>query len=104
RGPQRRFDPERTRKLLLFRDPIGSTEDCYGPESGHNSFLVGPMRRREFMGLIGGTAAAWPLGARGQQKTRNHPTIMFVGAASTIDQETRRVFESACSEFGWFEG
>jgi putative tryptophan/tyrosine transport system substrate-binding protein len=60
------------------------------------------MQRRQFIGLIGG-AAAWPLAARGQQIAR-YPTIGLVGSASTDDEETRRVFESACSEFGWVEG
>jgi putative ABC transport system substrate-binding protein len=62
------------------------------------------MRRREFIGLIGG-AAAWPLAAHGQQKAR-YPTVV-VGSASTSDEETRRgirAFESGCSEFGWVEG
>ena len=59
------------------------------------------MWRRQFIGLIGG-AAAWPLAARGQQKAR-YPTIGLVGPASTND-EARRRFESACSEFGWVEG
>jgi putative ABC transport system substrate-binding protein len=59
------------------------------------------MRRRQFIGLIG-SAAAWPLAARGQQKV-GYPTIGLVGPASTND-ETRRSFESACSEFGWVEG
>src|SRR5712664_4591029 len=60
------------------------------------------MRRRQFIGLIGG-AAAWPLAARGQQKAR-YPTIVLVGAGLTIGEETRRAFEAACSEFGWVEG
>ncbi len=61
------------------------------------------MRRRQFIGLIG-SAAAWPLAAHGQQKAR-YPTIGLVGsAASTSDEEARRAFESACSEFGWVEG
>ena len=60
------------------------------------------MRRRQFIGLIGG-AAAWPLAAHGQQKAR-YPTIGLVGTASTIAEEARRTFKSACSEFGWVEG
>jgi len=63
------------------------------------------MRRRQFIGLIGGTAA-WPLASRGQQKAR-YPTIGVVGPASTNDEETRRsmrAFEAACSEFGRVEG
>jgi putative ABC transport system substrate-binding protein len=63
------------------------------------------MRRREFIGLIGG-AAAWPLAAQGQQKAR-HPTVIVVGSASTNDEETQRgvrAFESGCSELGWVEG
>lgn len=63
------------------------------------------MRRRHFIGLIGG-AAAWPLAARGQQKAR-YPTIGVVGSASTSDEEARlgiEAFESGCAEFGWVEG
>jgi putative ABC transport system substrate-binding protein len=61
------------------------------------------MRRRQFIGLIG-CAAAWPLSASGQQKKGHFPTVVLVGLASTNDEGTRRVFESACSEFGWVNG
>jgi putative tryptophan/tyrosine transport system substrate-binding protein len=60
------------------------------------------MRRRQFIGLIGG-AAACPFAARGQQKAR-YPMIGVVGLASANDEEPSRVFEAACSEFGWVEG
>jgi putative tryptophan/tyrosine transport system substrate-binding protein len=59
------------------------------------------MRRRQFIGLIGGVAA-WPLAARGQQKAR-FPTIGLVGPASTTEED-ERLFESACAEFGWVKG
>jgi putative ABC transport system substrate-binding protein len=60
------------------------------------------MRRRHFLSLIGG-AAAWPLAAHGQQKAR-YPTIGIAGFTSAGDGETRQIFETACSEFGWVEG
>ena len=62
------------------------------------------LRRREFIALLGGTAAAWPFAARAQQAGRL-PTIGFLGA-STPALASQRVaaFAQRLHELGWIEG
>src|SRR5215471_7218630 len=63
------------------------------------------MRRREFITLLGGVAAAaWPLTARAQQPAKV-PTIGFLGSSSPASQGQ---WLAAClqrlRELGWIEG
>ena len=62
------------------------------------------MRRRDFITLVGGTTAAWPLAVRAQQSAKL-PTIGF-SDASTPSTEGQWVaaFVQRLGELGWIEG
>jgi putative tryptophan/tyrosine transport system substrate-binding protein len=61
------------------------------------------MRRREFITLIGGMAAAWPLTARAQQAGRL-PTIGFLGVDASVWGPWTAAFVGRLRELGWIEG
>jgi putative tryptophan/tyrosine transport system substrate-binding protein len=62
------------------------------------------MRRRAFITLLGGAAAAWPLAARAQQ-TGKLPTIGFVGAGTPSTYAPWvAAFVQRLRELGWVEG
>jgi putative ABC transport system substrate-binding protein len=62
------------------------------------------VKRREFIALLGGAAAAWPLGARAQELAKL-PTIGFLGANTPASQsQWTAAFVQRLRELGWSEG
>src|SRR5664279_1366397 len=64
------------------------------------------MRRREFLGVLGGTAATWPLAARAQQPKRIRRIGILLGTSESDPEAQRRVaaFTQTLREIGWTEG
>ena len=64
------------------------------------------MRRREFITLVGGAAAAWPLAARAQQPERMRRLGILMAFAENDPEGQQRVaaFVQGLRELGWTEG
>jgi len=62
------------------------------------------IRRREFITLIGGAAAAWPIAAGAQQgeRVRRIGVLMALAADDPEGQTRIKVFEQGLNELGWF--
>src|SRR5438132_9608982 len=67
---------------------------------------VSPMRRREFITLAGGAAAAWPLAARAQQRERVRRIGVLMSLAESDPEAQARVaaFRKGLHMLGWAEG
>jgi ABC-type uncharacterized transport system substrate-binding protein len=65
------------------------------------------MKRRAFITLLGGAAAAWPLAVRAQQGERMRRIGVLAGGAVASDadtQERNAVFAKSLQELGWVIG
>jgi putative tryptophan/tyrosine transport system substrate-binding protein len=63
------------------------------------------MRRREFITLVGGAAASWPLVARARQSDRMRRIGVLMSAAVETDQQAGvAVFEEILHQLGWIDG
>jgi putative tryptophan/tyrosine transport system substrate-binding protein len=61
------------------------------------------MSRRQFLRLLGGAAAAWPLTVRAQQAKL--PTIgLFLGANPSIESQRVAAFVQRLRELAWIDG
>ena len=64
------------------------------------------MGRREFVALLGGAAAAWPIAARAQQgeRVRRIGVLMFTAASDPYGRKSVKAFQEGLQELGWMEG
>ena len=64
------------------------------------------MRRREFIGLVGGAAATWPSGALAQQRDQPRRIGVLMGFSETDEvwQTYLRVLRERLHDFGWADG
>jgi putative ABC transport system substrate-binding protein len=64
------------------------------------------MKRREFIALVGGVAAAWPFSASAQQsdRVRRIGVLMSLAVTDPESQERKIAFEQGLKELGWIDG
>ena len=61
------------------------------------------MRRREFITLLGGATAAWPLVARAQQSSGTKRVAILMGVDEAEFRRRYPVFRDALAQLGWAE-
>ena len=118
-----RFGSPRSRSLLGVKRT--SVLRCVCPlvtQSGHGASLNGPrlnrydafvrsrgveaMRRREFIKVIGGAAATWPVAVRAQltERMRRIGVLMTTSLGDPETQVRTKAFLQGMQELGWTEG
>jgi len=69
--------------------------------------MTAKMKRRAFITLVGGAAAAWPLAARAQQATdrlRQIGVLVNLAESDLEAQPRLNAFQGRLQELGWTEG
>ena len=61
------------------------------------------MKRREFITLLGGAAAAWPLAARAQQQELPVVGLLWV-ASERVVKPYEESIRAGLRELGWVDG
>ena len=97
--------PIRTSADHIARDapePPAPLSECYSPAI--TDAWVGQMRRREFLGMLGGAAVAWPIAARAQQP-KKLPRLCFLTFDPGPLQSTRfSAFFEGLRDLGYVQG
>ena len=86
---------------LALPERLVWTRYCMRPSSGAT------MRRRDFLGVVGATAAAWPLAARAQQGERKKKRIGVMISRPEKDAEGQGyvvAFQRGLEQLGWTRG
>src|SRR6516164_9270605 len=90
--------------------PTGRTHDCKRLLCGTLHFLLPGgghphMKRRAFITLLGGAAAAWPLAARAQGERMRRIGLLMNGAADDPEAQARlTAFVQGLQQLGWTDG
>ena len=77
--------------------------DSLAPSSRLAEAMI--MRRRDFITLLGGAAAAWPLGARAQQPERIRQIFVLMGTSNDSEAQARaEALHQGLQVLGWTIG
>src|SRR6266571_3278003 len=76
------------------------------PAGGAMKIASLPVQRRDFITLLGGAAAAWPLAAKAQQpeRMRRIGVLMSNVGADPEAQGWLQAFRQGLADLGWVEG